>query len=99
MTTPLRRIQLGAIFLAAIFMSAVIGYHYLGGYEWIDAVWVVVVTISSVGYAERSIESTQVQLLSIGVIILGMSAAFYTVGGLIQLMLEGENSIRARPAT
>ena len=76
--------------LALIFVVAVCGYRYFGGYDWIHAIWMVVVTISSVGYGERSELPSHVQLFSVAVIVVGMSAAFYTVGGLIQLMLEGE---------
>ena len=90
LSTPLRRIRRGAIVLSVIFVFAMLGYRYLGGYDWIHAIWMVVVTISSVGYGEISVVPDQVRLLSIVVIILGMSAAMYTVGGLIQLMLEGE---------
>ncbi len=90
MDTPLRRIRRGAIVLTAIFVLAVLGYRYLGDYEWLHAIWMVVVTISSVGYGETSTAPDQVRLLSVAVIVLGMSAAVYTVGGLIQLMLEGE---------
>ncbi len=90
MHPPLRRIRLGAMVLASIFVFAVLGYHFLGGYDWIHAIWMVVVTISSVGYGEHSELPSQMQLFSVVVIVLGMSAAFYTVGGLIQLMLEGE---------
>lgn len=90
MNTPLKRIRRGALVLVAIFVFAVLGYHYLGDYEWIHAIWMVVVTISSVGYGETSVAPDQVRLLSIVVIVMGMSAAMYTVGGFIQLMLEGE---------
>jgi len=90
MHTPLRRIRRGAIVLVSIFVLAVLGYHFLGDYGWIHAIWMVVVTISSVGYGEHSELPSQLQVLSVVVIVLGMSAAFYTVGGFIQLMLEGE---------
>jgi len=76
--------------LVSIFVLAVLGYHYLGDYDWIHAIWIVVVTVSSVGYAEHSTLPSHMQMFSVLVIVLGMSAAFYTVGGLIQLMLEGE---------
>ena len=90
MNTPLERVRLGAIVLAAVFVTAVLGYRYLGGYDWLGAVWMVVVTISTVGYSEQSQAPGTVQALSIGVILIGMSAAVYTVGGFIHLMLEGE---------
>lgn len=50
----------------------------------------VVVTISTVGFGERSSLPVEVQLLTIGVIILGVTATAYTFGSLVQYMLEGE---------
>ncbi len=90
MKTPLRRMREGAIVLVTVFVVAVIGYRMLGQYDWMEAVWMVVITISTVGYGERSDFGPGLQLFSVGVILFGMTAAVYTFGGLFQLLLEGE---------
>ena len=91
MKTPLRRIQLGAFVLLAIFVVAVAVYHWRGDYSWLDAVWMVVITISSVGYGERStLNDPGLQVFTILLIVFGISAAAYTVGGFIQILFEGE---------
>ena len=55
MKSPLVRIRLGAMVLAATFLLAVIAYRFCGdGYDWVDAVYMVVITISTVGFGERS---------------------------------------------
>lgn len=89
MRAPLHRIRLGAMVLAVIFVAAVAGYHALG-YDWLDAVWMVVITISSVGYGEDTDSDASVKMLSIAVIVFGLSAAAYTIGGLLQMITEGE---------
>ncbi len=45
MKTPLRRMREGAIVLVTVFVVAVIGYRMLGQYDWMEAVWMVVITI------------------------------------------------------
>ena len=50
----------------------------------------VVITISTVGYSEHSEGDWPVQLFSIAVILLGVTASAYTFTGMIQLVLEGE---------
>ena len=65
MTTPLDRVRFGITVLAIVFVGAVIGYHLLG-YPWIEAIWLVVVTIAGVGYSERSQQVPSVQLISSG---------------------------------
>jgi len=89
MRTPLERIRLGAVVLAVIFLLAVVGYHALG-YRWLDALWMVVITISSVGYSETSTAGDSVKMFSIVVIVFGMCAAAYTIGGFLQMLTEGE---------
>jgi voltage-gated potassium channel len=89
MTSPLERVRRGFFLLGAIFVGAIIAYR-IAGYPWIEAVWMVVITISSVGYGERSNESPAVQLLTIALILFGFTAAAYTFGGLLQVLLAGE---------
>ena len=38
----------GFLLLAVVFITAVCGYHFLHGESWLDSVWLVVVTISTV---------------------------------------------------
>jgi len=50
----------------------------------------VVITIAGVGFTDNPELTTRMQLFVMGVIVFGMSAAAYTIGGLIQMMTEGE---------
>lgn len=90
MRSPLQRIRVGAIVLACVFVVAVLGYRYLAGYDWVGAIWMVVITISTVGHGESSGFPPTVQLFTVFVILFGMTASVYTFGGLAQLVLEGE---------
>ncbi|QDV66658.1 Voltage-gated potassium channel Kch [Rosistilla carotiformis] len=90
MKTPLMRIRYGAIILVLIVALAVVGFRYLGDYDWIGAIWMVVITISTVGYGEQSNMPPELKLFTVVVILFGMSAAAYTFGGLFQLMMAGE---------
>ena len=92
MKTPWRRIEKGAVVLATILFVAVGVYHWRGGYSWLDSIWMVVITISSVGYGygESGIKDPGLQAFTILLIVFGISAAAYTVGGFIQILFEGE---------
>ncbi len=50
----------------------------------------VVITISTVGFSEKPGSSDAVQILTMAVILLGVTSSVYTFGGFIQLLLEGE---------
>ena len=89
MSTPLRRVCMGAVFLAAVTVLAVVGYR-LAGWGWLDAIYMVVITVATVGYGEVSHLSPGEQVLTMGVILFGISAAVFTLGGFIQMAMEGE---------
>ena len=90
MQSPFSRIRKGAVSLGAVFLTAVIAFRFAGNYSWLESIWMVVVTISTVGFAEHSESAPAIQIITIALILFGVSAAAYTCGGFIQLMLEGE---------
>jgi voltage-gated potassium channel len=89
MINSVKRLRMGAIFLGLVVFFSTCGYCWLG-YQWLDALYMVVITIASVGYAEHSITPPAEKIFTIFVIIFGIGAAGYTIGGLAQMMFEGE---------
>jgi voltage-gated potassium channel len=77
--------------LGIIIVVAVTGYL-LAGWSLLDSIYMVVLTLSTVGYKEVHdlSGSPGLQAFTILVIIFGVSAALYIVGGLVQMMAEGE---------
>lgn len=56
-----------------------------------DAVYMVVITIFGVGYGEvQPVEATWLKLFTIGVIFAGCSSLIYVIGGIVQMLTEGE---------
>lgn len=90
MTDPLRKMRVGFLALGTIVLTAVVAFHTIAGYTWIDSVWMVVITISTVGYSEQSDASATIKLLSLFTILMGVTAAAYLFTGVIQMVLEGE---------
>ena len=90
MNTPLGRLRLEAFVLAAIFVTAAVGYRVLGGWTWLDSIYMVVITISTVGYKEIGEMDDVLKAFTIVVIVVGISAVAYTVGGFMQMVAEGE---------
>jgi voltage-gated potassium channel len=89
MKSPLHRIRTGAVVLCAVVVCAVLGYR-LAGRDWLDALYMVVITVSTVGFGERSQLPPAQQWLTMGLIVVGISAAVVSLGGFIQMMMEGE---------
>jgi voltage-gated potassium channel len=89
MKTPLERIRIGAVLLVAILSAAVFGYRW-AGWSWLDAVYMVVTTVATVGYGEIGPMTPPLRLMTIFLIIFGITAGAYTMGGFIQMVTEGE---------
>jgi len=85
-----RRIAGGAMFLALTSVVGTVGYM-LSGWDFLDAVYMVVITIFGVGYGEvRQLGSTGLRIFTMAFIISGCSALVYIMGGFFQMITEGE---------
>ncbi|MCE9545175.1 MAG: NAD-binding protein [Planctomycetia bacterium] len=90
---PLARIRRGAIALVVIFALAVCGYHYLAPpaeRDWLSDTYLVMITLATIGFGEKSQFDPARQIWTMVVIIVGLTASGYTIGGLFQLLLAGE---------
>lgn len=91
MKTPLSRIRTGGVFLGAWIVLAVVVYWMSNAFEtWTEALWFVIISLSSVGYGENSRFSPALQLFTIFFLVVGISALAYTFGGFLQFLLAGE---------
>jgi len=83
------RIRRGLLVLAGIVSVAVCGYV-LAGWSWLDAVYMVVITVFGVGYGEvQPIEHPALKIFTIGVILAGCSAGLWVIGSVVEFMAEG----------
>ncbi len=91
MTLPIHRFRTGAVYFGIVLVIAICGYRFFRD-SWLDAIYMVVITISSVGFGETSSMPAAEKVFTIAVVLFGMSAAAYALGGLLQMMTEGELS-------
>jgi len=90
MRSSWNRLKLGAGVLGAVAVVGVAGYV-AAGWRLLDAVYMVVITLFGVGYGEvRTIESDGLRMFTIVIIVAGCSALIYILGGVFQLITEGE---------
>ncbi len=88
--SPLKKIAIGLVLIFVVVFVAVVSYV-LHGWTWLDSLYMVVITISGVGYGEvHPISTTPLRWITIGLIVLGYLTAIYTVGGFAQLIVDGE---------
>ena len=80
---------IGIIVLVLMLLGGTIGYMVIEGWSLTDALYMTVITLSTVGYGEVQRLSPTGRIFTIGVIILGVGFVFYLAGSLIQFMVEG----------
>lgn len=82
--------KIGLCFFAATLAVATVGYI-IAGWPVVDAVYMVIITVFGVGFGEvRPIDTTGLRVFTMCVIVAGTSAEVYTLGGLIQMVTQGE---------
>ena len=73
-----------------LIVSSVIGYSYLLNINFIDALYMTIITVSTVGFKEVAEMTSAAKLFSIYVILSGLGLAGYSVTRLVTFLTEGE---------
>jgi voltage-gated potassium channel len=84
-----KRLAIAITALTLLTLLGTLGYIWLEGLGLVDALFMTVITLSTVGYREVQPLSDAGRLYTLGLIVLGIGTAFYTVGAFAQFMLEG----------
>ena len=88
--TPLRRLALAVVGLAAVTAIGTLGFVWIEGWPWFDALYMTVTTITTVGYREVGPLSTGGRVFVIALIAMGVGTTLYLLTALAALVLEGQ---------
>jgi voltage-gated potassium channel len=84
--SPLRNLVLGVSFTFCVMMGAVVAYH-LAGWSFADAIYMVVVTVYTVGYGEvNPVTTPLLRGITIATIVLGCTGMIFVTGALVQFI-------------
>ncbi len=86
---PRRRILTILMILSATLASGVTGYMVIEDYSFLNAVYMTVITVSTVGYQEATSLSSGGRVFSIVLIVFGVGGMLYTLTAVVQYLLEG----------
>jgi voltage-gated potassium channel len=90
---PIRRPLWGICALVSIVVIGVIGYRVIEGWAFLDSLYMTVITITTVGFAEVHPLSAAGKIFTIFLIIGGVGGALYTLTAMVQYILEGQFGI------
>jgi len=86
---PQKRLRRGLIILGSIIAAGTIGYMLIEGWSPLDAIYMTMITISTVGYGEVNPLSHSGRIFSILLIAGGVGGGFFVLTGFIQYVIEG----------
>ena len=89
----LRRFRLLKIFTLALLLltgAGTVGFHFIEGWGWFDSFYMVIITLSTIGYQEVHQLSHAGRVFNIFLIIAGVALVFLMIGALTQALLEFE---------
>ena len=84
----LRNAIRGAVILVLILVTGTFGYVFIEGWNLLDAFYMTVITVTTVGYGEIRTVSNVGRLFTVIIIFLGMGVMAYTLGMVAQTMVE-----------
>ncbi len=90
-----RKIKIAISLLFSILLIGCLGYRYLVGLEWIDALYMTVITITTVGYREIGDPDPNAKLFTIFIILTSVVIVGYSLSVISEFLLA-RNSVNAR---
>jgi voltage-gated potassium channel len=87
---PVRHLKISIVILLLLVSGGTVGYMAIEGWVFLDALYMTVITLGTVGFKEVHDLGDAGKLFTIGMIIFGVSVLGYIVGSLAQIMFEGQ---------
>lgn len=84
------RLGVAGLFLAVVVIIGIVGYRFLEEYTWLEAFYMTIITISTVGFREIRPLSPAGMIFTIGLLFAGLGVVLYTAVTVTTKVVEGE---------
>ncbi len=81
------RIYTAVILLFLVFLSGVFGYRFISGFSWLDAVYMTIITVTTVGFREVQPADSTTKLFTIFLIVSSVFIFAYAVSVITEYLL------------
>ena len=88
----LRLLIVPVVVLGMLLVGGTLGYRVVGGWEWLDALYMTVITITTVGFHEVQPLGPTGRLFTMALALGGVFTAFYAAGAFIRAVVTGPGS-------
>lgn len=90
------KIRLALVFISLIVFVGVMGYRFISNYDWIDALYMTVITVTTVGFGEVAPLEPQAKLFTVFLIVNSVVVLGYTVTVTTEYILSQNNFERLK---
>lgn len=87
------RLMSGIVIFAMLLAAGTVGYMVIEGWGVVDALFMTVTTVTTVGYREVHPLDTSGRIFTIVLVLFGVGTAFYLLTTLVALVIEGDLSL------
>lgn len=87
---PVKKIKFSLVSLVILISGGTFGYATIEDWSFFEALYMTIITLATVGYSEVHTLSHSGQIFTIFLIVFGVGTIAYTIGSLIQFMVEGQ---------
>ena len=85
------RIYLALFLTAMVLIMGITGYRFIAGFTWVEALYMTIITVSTVGYKEVRPLSTEEQLFTVVLITASIFIVAYTISVVTEYILSRNN--------
>src|SRR5579872_6754979 len=86
----IRRLRFLFLSILLLVLAGTVGFHVIEGWPWFDAFYMVIITVSTIGYQEVHPLSFAGRLFNVFLIIGGVGLVFYSIGIITQVLIALE---------
>ena len=86
----LLKIRWVLIGFALIILGGTLGYRLVEGWSWLDSIWMMVITLTTIGYGEVRPLSDAGRVLTMFIIVTGVGLGTYTASQMSRYIIEGD---------
>jgi len=90
LSISLRHFIIALIFLLIIITGAVFVFHFTEGFSYLDSLWLIIVSVSTVGYGDIVPHTVAGRITTMVVILSGVWLFAYVLGTFLASLIEGE---------
>jgi voltage-gated potassium channel len=85
-----QRVLTGAILFVGLVLFGTVGFILIEGWSFLDALYMTITTVATVGYREVQPLSTGGRIFTLFLIVFGVGVFFYAFAAIVQMAMEGE---------